>query len=80
MSTEEDSVRDRIKHVLGVYPKISPSMLQIVIHVKPAIWRPIVDDMVKERIIKRHSIIDITPTGRNQSYTVLQLEDTVDVD
>lgn len=70
VSTEE--VREKILHVLSIYPKISPSMLQIALNIKSAIWRPVVDTLVEEGLIKRSSLISPTPGGRHQSYIVLK--------
>ena len=67
------AVRERILHVFSIYPEISPSMLQISLNLKTVIWRPIVDELVNEGLIKRSSIIAPTPTGRHQSYIVLKL-------
>lgn len=70
IGTEE--VREKILHVLSIYPKISPSMLQIALNIKSATWRPVVDALVEEGLMKRSSLISPTPTGRHQSYIVLR--------
>lgn len=65
-------VREKILHVFGIYPKISPSMLQIGLNIKAAIWRPIVDDLIEEGLIRRSNVIAPTPSGRHQNYVVLK--------
>lgn len=71
-----DSIRTRILHLLTVYPRISPSMLQIGIgtSVPPTIWRPILDELVKDHKVMITSINIQSPAGRTRSYQVVSLE------
>lgn len=70
--TSTDAVRDKILHVFNIYPKISPSMLQISLNIKAAIWRPVLEELIEQGKVKRSTIVAPTPAGRHQSYTVLK--------
>jgi len=64
-------VRERILHVFSIYPKISPSMLQISLNLPAKDWRPVLEELITEDQVTRQSLVHLTPTGRNQSYTIL---------
>jgi hypothetical protein len=80
MSNENDDTngysiyRDRILHTLSIYPKISPSMLQIGIgtSVTATLWKPVLEDLIEEGLIIRSHMVAETPTGRMQSYVILE--------
>jgi hypothetical protein len=71
-------IKAKIMYTLSVYPKISPSMLQVGIgpSTQPAIWRPILDDLIKDGLISREAVEKNTPTGRFNRHEVLSLTDT----
>lgn len=77
----EDLVRRKILHLFSIFPKLSPSMIQVGIgtSLPPTLWRPIADELVKEgkltRTIEQHT----TPSDRWQSYTIYALAYTPDV-
>lgn len=75
MSKGVDAIERSILHVLGIYPVLSHSMLQIGLgtKVKPSIWKPILNDMIKRRIVETNQVIVQTPSGRHRFYTKLQL-------
>ncbi len=70
-----ETIRKKVLHVLGVYPRISPSMLQVGIGptVAPQFWRPVVDAMIAAGEIHRWSESHIAPSGRSQSYSIMSL-------
>lgn len=69
------NIRDRIMRILHIYPKISPSMLQIGLgtSLPPAIWRPILDTMIAEGIVTREDVHGATGSGRQKSYEIIRL-------
>lgn len=73
----EQTIRDRIHHVLTIYPRISTSMLQIGVgtSLMPALWKPILDRMIREGIVLQERQTHRTPTDRMQVYTILSLAD-----
>lgn len=73
--TVEESITSRILHILGIYPKISPSMMQIGIgsSLSPPIWKPILRKLIEQKVIQEDVIVSITPSGRHQTYTILSL-------
>lgn len=70
-----DDIKAKIIHLLEVYPVISPSMMQIGIgsSLPAKIWRPVLNQMIKDKILKMDVFVYPTATGRQQSYTLLSL-------
>lgn len=66
-------ITQKILHTLSIYPKISPSMLQISLNLAASKWKPILEHLIQIHKIKRSVIVAPTPTGRHQSHTVLEL-------
>lgn len=71
----EKLVREKIVHVLSIYPCISPTMLQLGIGtgLPPDLWHPVLDAMLKENSVSKTQVRAIAPSGRDQVYTRLQL-------
>lgn len=71
-------VRDKILHTLTIYPGLSPSMLGIGIGtaIPSDVWKPILNQLEDEHLIKIARIVKETPGGRQQMYTVITLWDT----
>src|SRR3954462_413217 len=70
----EDMIRHRILHTLWIYPKISPSMLQIGIGTgfPSALWHPVLDQLIANGIVLRTQVQATNPVSkRDQTYTVL---------
>lgn len=66
----------KIRHILQIYPRISPSMLHIALGpltIKE--WRPILDEMIAERIVNLETVYKVSPLNRSQSYTILSLNE-----
>lgn len=69
LSPEES--KERLMHVLEIFPAISPSMMNIAMNsVDSACWKPTLQEMLVAGEIKSKTIFVLTPIGRNQSYTV----------
>ena len=75
--TEEERLGIEVKiiHLLGIYPVISPTMLQggLGPSVKPALWRPILMDLIDRGVVIEESESRQTPTDRYNSYAKLYL-------
>jgi len=73
-----DFVREKIRHVLLIYPKLSMSMLQVGIGtgVPPRFWHPVLEDMKKEGLITVETRSLSAPNGRDQIYKIVQLSQT----
>jgi len=72
----EDMIRQRILHTLGIYPRLSPSMLQIGIGTgfPPALWHPVLERMVETGEVERSQTQATNPVSkRDQTYTILAL-------
>lgn len=68
-------VRELIIHLLRIYPVVSPTMLQAGLgpYVKPTVWRPVLQALEEEGIVKEDQETLITPRGRYNTYTKLSL-------
>lgn len=69
------NIEDKILRVLGIFPRLSPSMLQIGLGtaLPPKLWKPILEDLIaREQVLRTEEMHD-TETGRRQVYVVLQL-------
>lgn len=71
----EETIRQKIIHILKIYPIISHSMLQIGLgsSLPPSIWRPVLSAMIEDDEIVEDHLFLTTPTGRQQTYTQLKL-------
>lgn len=72
----EKEVRDKILHILSVYPQVSPSMLQISLALPAAAWKPALEHLIKDNEVMRMVAVMNTPNGRIQSHTILHLSST----
>lgn len=74
-----DDVREeiaaKIVHLLGIYPVISPTMLQggLGPSLKPALWRPVLDGLVESGVVVKETESLMTPAERYNEYTKLSL-------
>jgi len=61
-----DKIRAQILYVLEHFPIVSPSMLQVGIgnHIKPADWKPVLGDLVREGVVQQENCEAPTPAGR----------------
>lgn len=84
-ATEEEVVRDKevlikemIIHLLTIYPSISPTMLQSGLgpSTKPALWRPILEELIENDIVVRDTEQSVSPYGQSNTYTKLSLINT----
>lgn len=71
----EKTIRDKIIHVLSIYPRISTSMLQIGVgtSLMPSLWKPILNQMMADGLVLEERKMFRTPSDRQQSYTILSL-------
>ncbi len=72
-------VKEKIIHLLGIYPIISPTMLQVGLgpHCKPAIWRPALQALVDIGDVVEGTDTKLNPAGRHNTYNLLYLRATV---
>lgn len=70
-----DEIEAKILHLLKIYPIISPTMLQggLGPNLKPALWRPIFEDLLKSGRIVESSDPQMTPAGRYNEYGKVSL-------
>jgi hypothetical protein len=82
MSVEEDFepishgiVKNKILHVLGIYPQLSQSMLQVGIGtaLSSKIWLPVLEQLKAEGIVKVEEKQARSPSGRDQTYQIISL-------
>lgn len=78
-NVDDSTIRDKILHLLKIYPIISPTMLQggLGPYMKPAQWRPILNILIDEgRVIETQKSM-ATHQDRYNTYTMLHLPETV---
>lgn len=70
-----EEIRTKILHLLRIYPIISPTMLQggLGPAMKPVLWRPVLDELLKEGAVIQEQESMLTPTERYNTYTKLSL-------
>lgn len=68
-------ITSKVVYTLGIYPRLSPSMLQVGLgtSLPPALWRPVIDELVDQGILIREHVSAETPSGRLQTHVTLSL-------
>ena len=72
---EAQEIEAKILHILRIYPIISPTMLQggLGPYVKPAIWRPVLNELIKAgKVVETQESLQ-TPAERYNTYSRLSL-------
>ena len=74
-NNETQRIKEKIVHILLIYPVISPSMLQAGLgpQVVAGLWRPLLEELITHEVIKRESVTMKSPAGRNITYIQLSL-------
>jgi hypothetical protein len=75
---DTDMIRDKILHILKIYPVISPTMLQggLGPYMRPAQWRPVLAELVAEGLVEETQESLQTHAGRYNMYSKLSLPGT----
>ena len=70
-----ERIHKQLEHLLQVYPVLSPTMIQSALgtKVRPVIWKPIMELMIKEGILVRNEIVSKNSWGQLRSYTRIRL-------
>jgi len=73
----DKDIAERIRHILQYFPKLSHSMLQVGMgpNLSSKVWRPVLDEMIAEGDVKVETMGVTTPSGRQQSLTIISLAD-----
>lgn len=77
-SVKEQSAQEieaKILHILGIYPVISPTMLQSGLgpYTKPALWRPVLAELILTgQVVETQESLQ-TPSERYNTYSKLSL-------
>ncbi len=70
-----EQIEAKILHILGIYPVISPTMLQSGLgpYTKPELWRPALIELIAAgKVVESQESLQ-TPAGRYNAYTKLSL-------
>jgi len=73
-----EMIETKIVHLLGIYPIISPTMLQSGLgpSTKPAQWRPVLQQLIADgKVIEQQQSLQ-TPSDRYNTYSKLSLPGT----
>jgi len=77
--TDEEwrEIESKIIHQLGIYPIISPTMLQGALgpSLKPTLWRPVLARLIEDGVVIEETETLLTPAERYNKYTKLSLAD-----
>jgi len=68
-------IEAKILHILGIYPVISPTMLQSGLgpYTKPALWRPVLAQLIADgKVVEDQESLQ-TPSERYNTYSKLSL-------
>ena len=71
--TNSFTVESRILHILSVYPRISPSMLQISLSMPAGRWKPVFKRLLEEGKIKQTTVMAETQSGQMRPHPVVSL-------
>lgn len=77
--TSDQIIREKILQTLTIYPRISPTMLQVGIgtSITPKMWHPILDKLIEDGLVKRDARQAANNiSGRDQTYTIISLAST----
>ena len=68
----------KILHLLGIYPVISPTMLQSGLgpSTKPSLWRPVLSSLIARGLVIEEQKLLQTPSERYNTYSKLSLPGT----
>lgn len=74
-----EDIATKIVHLLGIYPIISPTMLQggLGPQMRPAQWRPVLAKLIEEGKVVESSHSTLTPNDRYNTYSRLSLPSTL---
>lgn len=79
MVISDDELVHRIMKVLSIYPRISPTMLQVGIgpQIPPRLWHPVLEKLVLENTVQREYITTDSQAGRFKTFTIISRTDGV---
>ena len=75
---ERRDIKAKILHLLGIYPVVSPTMLQggLGPSLKPKLWRPALTELITEGHVIQEQESRETHLGRYNMYTLIRLPGT----
>lgn len=74
-SKVQQKVRDKITHLLTIYPFLQPSMIHMGIGTSTPseLWKPILDSLKADGVIQESTVLTENAEGRKMSCTILHL-------
>jgi hypothetical protein len=72
----EREISSKITHILSIYPRLSPTMLQVGIGtgISPSIWHPVLEGLIERGKVDKTQVMSQSPKGREQTYTIISLK------
>lgn len=66
------SLVDKITHILIIFPRVSPSMLQVGLgtSLSPQVWKPVWKHMIAHGWAVEKNETHVSSAGRRQTYTI----------
>jgi hypothetical protein len=73
----DEYLKQRITHILSIYPELSPSMIQVALgaSISSRWWKPVLEQMVNEGTLARRFAYSKGPGGKGRSYTLIRLNE-----
>lgn len=73
LNSSEQAIADKIMGILELFPKVSPSMLQISLGsgIPVDVWKPVLEKLITSGDLYRYNITALKPSGRMQSVAVI---------
>jgi hypothetical protein len=70
---QDEFIRNKILHILSIYPKVSPGMIQVTLGagVPARWWKAVLENMIEDGTLSRDSQFATGPGGRERNYIVI---------
>lgn len=75
MQEVADAIKEKILHILSVYPKLSPSMLQMGLGAgcSASMWKPVLHGLIADGIAHQYFHASTFPSGKAANSPIISL-------
>ncbi len=76
-SSSADLLAQKAVFLLTIYPRLNATRLHLGLgpHIPPREWKPVLDRLIEDGVVKREIVNLQSPLGQFRSYTVISLTD-----
>ena len=70
LAMEYENIAIRIKHILSIWPILSPTLLQASLgpQTKPELWRPVLEELIASGVVVQETMAKLSPSKRYIDY------------